>query len=273
MLVNGKQSTTISIEDRGLLYGDGIFETILCEQGKPILFEQHMQRFMHGCEQLDLIAPDQQDILNEVMIAADNSDCVIKLLLTRGVRGRGYYYAKVDAATTRIVYRSQLPAFPLENYRQGIRLYLCEHKLAQNEKLAGIKHLNRLDQVVGRAEWDTQYQEGVMLNHLDEVIEGTMSNIFMQKKDTWITPIINQSGVRGVLRDYIIQHANDFSVKIKEDVFHLDDLLQADAIFVCNSVIGIWPVNEFQGKQYSIHSETIAAMQYLNTNVSSLYSV
>ena len=273
MLVNGRHSNTISVDDRGLLYGDGVFETILCERGKPVLFDGHIKRLQQGCHCLGLTQPKKQLILDEVIASADNSDCVVKVVLTRGVRKRGYYYDKSDATSTRIIQRSELPKFPKAFYREGIKLYLCQYRLPNNNQLAGIKHLNRLDQVIARAEWESDYQEGVMLNQSEQVIEGTMSNIFVHKDNTWLTPYTNQAGVKGVLRDFVLESAKDLNIIVKEADLTIKDLQQADSMFICNSVIGIWPVKVFQGNNYKTNDEMIFLMQFLHKNVSALYLV
>ena len=138
MLVNGQIADSISIEDRGLLYGDGLFETILCEQGQAVLFDEHVQRLHKGCERLQLAKQDEATLQSEIMDVAQGEDCVIKIIVTRGVRTRGYRYDKNDKSSTRIVYRTSVPEIPRQYYLQGIALGLSEYRLPDNELLAGI---------------------------------------------------------------------------------------------------------------------------------------
>lgn len=271
MLVNGKASQQISIEDRGLLYGDGLFETILCEQGKPVLFAEHMQRLQSGCLKLGISNPDANLILAELTEVARQMDCIIKVIVTRGVRSRGYQYDSDDKSITRIIYRSDLPNIPTSHYTEGIRLFLCAHRLSDSGVLAGLKHLNRLDQVVARSEWQQEFDEGVTLDSDENVIEGTMSNIFLESGGKWLTPALGRCGVEGVMRDFILQHADRLSIDCEERDITVAQLQNADAIFVCNSVIGVWPVTSFNSKRYAISESTIAVMQYLHDNASSLY--
>ncbi len=271
MLVNGKPCDHVSIEDRGLLYGDGLFETILCESGEPVLFEQHMQRLRLGCEKLNIELQDSRLIRSEINSVAKNQDCIIKVIVTRGVRARGYQYDPDDNNFTRIVYQCDLPKISPNHYQQGINLFLCQHRLPENKRIAGIKHLNRLDQVIARSEWREEYQEGLTLSNHDNVIEGTMSNIFIEVDGRWITPRLDRCGVRGVLRDFIIEHAESFSTTCEETDIALSQLEQSDAMFVCNSVIGVWPIAQFQKKEFALSEQTIRLMQYLHSNVSSLY--
>lgn len=271
MLVNGKSSSQISIEDRGLLYGDGLFETILCEQGRPVLFAEHMQRLQSGCLKLGIVKPDANLILAELTEVAQHTNCIVKVILTRGVRSRGYQYDSSDKTFTRIIYRSDMPNIPVNHYLEGVRLFLCEHRLSNSGVLAGLKHLNRLDQVVARSEWQQEFDEGITLDSNDNVIEGTMSNVFLEANGKWLTPALDRCGVKGVMRDYILQHADQLAIDCAERDITLAQFQNADAIFVCNSVIGVWPVTSFDSRNYAISESTMRLMQNLHNNVSSLY--
>ena len=271
MLVNGKSSSIISIEDRGLLYGDGLFETILCENGEPILFAEHMQRLQLGCKKLDLQVPNVELIYSELCETANNKSGIVKIILTRGVRARGYRYNPQEQNSTRIVYRDELPNIPQSYYQDGIRLYLCEHRLPENEHLAEIKHLNRLDQVLARSEWTQNYQEGITLSNSGYVVEGTMSNVFIELQDQWITPKLDRCGVRGVMRDFILQHVEEKLLNCAEADISLTQLRDANAVFMCNSVIGVWPVTRFESINYAVSEPIVRLMKHLHNNVSSLY--
>jgi 4-amino-4-deoxychorismate lyase len=271
MLVNGQNADAISIEDRGLLYGDGIFETILCEQGKPILFEQHVGRLHKGCERLLLATQDVDTLHSEVMQVAQGDDCVIKIMVTRGVRARGYRFDTHDRAYTRIVYRSPVPKIPENYYRQGISLALSDYRLPKNETLAGIKHLNRLDQVLACQGWEAEIAEKVMLDHEGLVVEGTMSNIFIETEGVLITPTLNLGGIEGVMRDWLINHAPQLSIDCQQQDFDLVTLEKADAIFMCNSVVGIWPVVRFQDYTYTVSDNVRQLMRLVNNKLSALY--
>jgi 4-amino-4-deoxychorismate lyase len=119
--------------------------------------------------------------------------------------------------------------------------------------LAGIKHLNRLEQVMARAEWnDPDIQEGLMLDVNDQVIEGTMTNLFYVKYNSLYTSVLEHSGVAGIMRGIIMSVSADFGVPVVEHLFIKDELLSADEVFVCNSVIGIWPVRQITTKNFSV---------------------
>ena len=273
MLINGVHSENISVQDRGLLYGDGVFETILCQQGRPVLFAEHMQRFERGCERLSLPAQDIQIIQEEITTVADGQDCIVKLLLTRGARGRGYYYDVQDHTHSRILYKTSYAAVDQDIYKNGAKLTICAHRLVRNATLAGIKHLNRLDQVIARSEWSTEFNEGIVLDSQGLVIEGTMSNVFALVDDVWVTPKMDQCGVQGVLRDFLLQQAVKIAVDVKEKNITLQEALSARAMFVCNSVVGIWPVQSIDGTTFPIHGQTRTLMEYIHHNVSTLYPI
>jgi len=272
MLVNGQSSETISVQDRGLLYGDGVFETILCEGGRPVLLAGHSQRLENGCKRLNLPRQDLPTILSDIRQVAGDDDCIVKVIITRGAGARGYKYSQ-NNNSTRIVYRDEIANFPIEYYTQGIQLTQCEHKLAENGALSGIKHLNRLDQVLARNEWDDEYQEGVMLDNRGNVVEGTMSNIFIEKNQQWITPKLDHAGVAGVMRQWIMRNSYHADMECLEESISLSDLQTADALFVCNSVIGIWPVASFAGKDYSVSDATKIVMSHIHDNLSKFYLV
>lgn len=273
MLVNGKPSDLISIRDRGLLYGDGIFETILCENGEPPLLDYHLQRFSHGCQRLNLVTQNKNVIAEEIRALADGESCVIKLILTRGVRDRGYAYDACDLTYTRIIDKNPLPDSNVEYALNGINLTLCQHQIPHNKKLAGIKHLNRLDQIIGRSECPAGYQEAAMMDSNGYLVEGTMSNIFMLADGIWHTPGLEHCGINGVMREFIIRHANDLDIITNVEDIMPEDMQNADALFVCNSIIGIWPVARYNEKKYLVHADVKRIQQYLHNHVSGLYSI
>ena len=273
MLVNGLPSDAISITDRGLLYGDGVFETILCEAGRPVLLAGHTQRLENGCKRLGLAKQELPTILADIREVAKQDDCIVKVIITRGVRRRGYSYDKEDNASTRIVYRDDLPSIPVDNYRQGIQLTKCKYTLADNKRLAGIKHLNRLDQVMARGEWDNEFQEGVMFADDGRVVEGTMTNIFIESNQKWLTPKLEKSGILGVMRQWVMRNSFHADIECVAKDIQLSELQQAKSIFVCNSVVGIWPATKFDGKDYPVSEAVATIMREANSSLTKLYPV
>ena len=247
-LVNGKASSQIDILDRGLLYGDGIFETIAVRERRIFLWHEHMLRLQSACEVLRFNFPGVTLLQNEVAKLLDtvNQDVTLRITLTRGVGKRGYRPVQ-NAEPNRIISVHAWPDFPQSYSNKGIHLRCCDIRLASSV-LAGLKHLNRLEQVLAQAEWQVEdgIQEGLMLDHDNHVIEGTMTNVFMVKDDVLMTPDLSHAGVAGVMRRCIVNMARTRAIETKILKLSLDDIRHADEVFVTNSVIGIWPVRQFE---------------------------
>ena len=244
MIVNGSSQDTIAINDRGLAYGDGVFETILLYGHHPILLQAHLDRLASGARRLKIP-------LNRTQLEQEIADYsqhfpeqgVLKIILTRGVGGRGYRPANAPD-TTRILSLHALPVYEGEPGNSGIATFICNQRLAIQPALAGIKHLNRLEQVLASQEWpDESFMEGIMLDTDGNIIEGTRSNIFWSESDRLFTPSLSNTGVAGIMRNYLLSSIAGV-VEIKD--CSVERLLGADEIFICNSVFGVWPVRSIQ---------------------------
>lgn len=262
ILINGQPGEQLSVLDRGLQYGDGLFETIAVKDSKLRYWDLHWQRFSKGCKRLNLPSPDESQCLAEINQVLENqSQAVIKLIYTRGAGGRGYRFTEMQP--TRIVMRHPWPEYGSAN-TQGIALYLCETRIAVQPKLAGIKHLNRLENVLARNEWqDDYYAEGLMLSTDDNVIEGTMSNVFLVQGNTLLTPDLTQCGVQGVMRQHLLNLASQYKMKIQIRNLTMDDVTQAEEMFVCNSLFGIWPVQTIGDKTFNTENPLTQRLQQL----------
>lgn len=251
--VNGDTVTHLPVTDRGLLYGDGVWETIRVQQGKPQLLDWHLQRLSAGLQALNISFPNLEAFRAEILAACVAQErAAIKLIVTRGTGQRGYNPQTVTEPT-RILQLSAWADYPASYAEQGIRLTLCETRLAHQPRLAGFKHLNRLEQILARAEFCSDYQEGLVCDYFGNVIEGTMSNLFVMRADDSVcTPELTQCGIAGVMRRYIIQTLEKFGSQCHIHPLTLKDVEQAHALFMTNSLIGLWPVREFSGKQYTI---------------------
>lgn len=249
--VDGQPADTSSLRDRGLAYGDGLFETIAVKSGRPQLLERHLQRLAEGCRRLALTA-DQSLIRSEVLAyAAALEDGVLKLILTRGDSLRGYA-ADPAATARRILLGSAFPAYPPAHAEEGVRLFPCATRLSEQPLLAGLKHLNRLEQVLARAEWrDAEHAEGLMLDAAERVVEGVFSNLFLISQGRLLTADLSRCGVAGVMRAEILFQAESQGIPTQVADISLVQLEQADEVFVCNSVYGIWPVRACAGMSWS----------------------
>ena len=244
ILLNGQPESRINIVDRGLQYGDGVFETVPFRHNRLEFLQAHLDRLFQGCQRLNIPYLANDLLINELNQVCDslvNTDAVVKIIITRGQGGRGYR-ADEHMVPTRIISTHDMPNYSKTN-RQGIRVRLCQQTLSENKSLAGIKHLNRLEQVLARSEWrDDEISEGLMFDQHQQLIEGTMTNIFIVQKGTLLTPDLSKSGIKGIMRDQIINCANKLDIDVTQTNLSQQDLLEADEVFVSNSLIDIWPV-------------------------------
>ncbi len=251
-LVNGVESDAIGVRDRGLMYGDGVFRTFLLRVGKPLLWPRQYEKLAADCGALRIACPDAAVFERDLAaIATRFPDCVVKIVVTRGSGERGYAIPAV-ASPLRVVSASPLPDYPQSYYGSGVRVQLCRIRLAAQPALAGIKHLNRLENVLARAEWsDPGIAEGLLCDADDNVICGTMSNVFLVRGAELATPNLARCGVTGVQRQRVIELARSNNIPVRIASVSIDELLAADELFLVNSVIGIWQIAAFDRKSWS----------------------
>jgi 4-amino-4-deoxychorismate lyase len=266
-LVNGEPSSHVAISDRGLHYGDGLFETIAVAKRQTVFLDRHLKRLQAGCGKLRLPCPDTHLVTREAQYLCgqwESETAVLKLMLTRGSGSRGYRQPDI-IAPTRILSLHPFPVYPADYQNDGINMRFCATRLGLNPALAGIKHLNRLEQVLARAEWtDTDIQEGIMLDCQGRIIEGTMSNLFYVKHSKLFTAALTQCGVSGIMRGIIIEQATDQGLDVSEQDFTQAELQNADEIFICNAVIGIWPVRQIGSQSFPIGPLTRQIQSWVN---------
>lgn len=242
-LINGRRDSSLSPFDRGFAYGDGVFRTLPVLAGKPQCWERHFKRLQEDCHALGIVCPSSELLRDDMgRLFAEGEDCTIKIIITRGESARGYAVPPL-AQPTRVISKTPLPQYPESNFSEGVALHLCETRLARQPKLAGIKHLNRLENVLARMEWlDPQVTDGLLLDEGGEVIECTMSNIFLRLGDHLVTPDLTRCGVAGVTRERILEHASSLGYSGEARHLRLPEVLQADEIVICNSLFGAWQV-------------------------------
>ena len=179
-LINGVAGDAVSVRDRGLAYGDGVFRTFPVRGGKPALWQRQYTKLAHDCKAIAIDCPPSATLESDLaQIGASEPDCVVKIIITRGDSARGYAPPS-EPKPTRVVTSSALPDYPKHNAETGVRTHLCRIRLATQPALAGIKQLNRLENVLARAEWsDPSITEGLLCDADDNVIGGTMSNLFI----------------------------------------------------------------------------------------------
>jgi len=249
-LVNGEISMFVETTNRGLNYADGLFETLTVHNGRPRRWQAHMDRLGAGCERLGLSMPPQAILLREVQtVSAGLANAVVKIVLTRDGQGRGYTPLE-NSECTRVVSSHIFPDGTIELARQGVKARLCELRLAIQPALGGIKHLNRLEQVLASAELrGSGAAEGILLDLENHVISAIAANIFLVMEDRLLTPRLDRCGVRGVLRNQILL---GFGSRCEQRRILVDMLQEADEVFICNSVRGIVPVTAIDSCIYKI---------------------
>lgn len=245
MLVNGKQSDLISIRDRGLLYGDGVFRTLRVSGAVALQWPLHYQKLQHDCVVLGIACPEFSLLTAELAdLVLMHPDGVVKLIVTRGQGVRGYA-PPIHPKPTHIWDISALPNHPADWGQYGIRARLCKMHLGKQPRLAGIKHLNRLENVLAAAESDdADIAEGLLMDEDGNIIGGTRSNLFLVLRNRLITPDLSRCGVAGVQRDRVMAWAAQHNIALQVRDVGLDEVLHADELFLVNSIIGIWPIRE-----------------------------
>ncbi|MBI5751421.1 MAG: aminodeoxychorismate lyase [Hydrogenophilales bacterium] len=245
IIINGQQGNSIHVMDRSVMYGDGVFRTMRMRDGRVSCWLGQYRKLEADCRALDIPCPARSTLAQEIeLLARDTPDCVVKIVVSRGEGGRGYGVPD-SVSPNRVVLTAPLPIYPENFRRDGVRLHVCELRLCHQPRLAGIKHLNRLENVLARMEWsDPDTPEGLMLDAEGWVVEGTMANIFMRQGNTLLTPDLSACGVAGLQRERILQFAPQCDLVPEVRNFSLPMLLQAEEVFLCNSVIGVWPVRQ-----------------------------
>lgn len=267
MLVNGILSDSVAACDRGLLYGDGVFRTMRVACGRILSWQRHYRKLQQDCAALMLPCPEKNLLFNELSSLIElRQDCVAKVIITRGQGARGYA-RDADAQATRVLSLSPPPAYPEHFYTQGICLRVCNLRLAHQPALAGIKHLNRLENVLAASEWDApDVTEGVLLDNSCNVIECTRSNLFIINNDKITTPDLSSCGVAGIARDRVMEWAKTHNVQCFIKPFGMDELFAASEVFVVNSVIGLWPVRKCQECTWDHHPVSLKIQNWLNNH-------
>jgi 4-amino-4-deoxychorismate lyase len=250
-LINGESDLGLSPQDRGLAYGDGVFRTLRVSQAIPVDWALHYEKLTQDCSALSINCPSQELLLTDIeRLFTPDEEAVAKIIVTRGAGPRGY---AIPAATTptRIVLRESFPLYPHHYFDEGVTLHLCRLRLSHQPRLAGIKHLNRLENVLARLEWaDPKIADGLLLDEQGLVIECTMSNLFARFGETLVTPPLDKCGVAGITRQRILDNASNLGCTAVARELSLDALMEADEIITCNSLYGAWQVRSFNNRQW-----------------------
>jgi 4-amino-4-deoxychorismate lyase len=259
ILINGSPEAVVSPLERGLAFGDGVFRTLRMEGGQPVWWAEQFAKLDADCHRLSLSMPErtlwEQDI---AWLAVRQPNAVLKLMVTRGPGPRGYRLPDL-LLPTRIAIASALPDFFDPVAETGVRLRLCDLRLGHQPALAGVKHLNRLENVLARMEWDDAgIDEGILLDSEGLVISGVMSNVFARRSGVWRTPLLDRCGVAGVTRGRLLHRLG-----AEEGRITLEELLAADTILLSNSLIRLRWVSALGERRWSRPPDYDAVLESL----------
>jgi 4-amino-4-deoxychorismate lyase len=248
--VNGASGGVVSPLERGLHYGDGLFETIACLNGRPRFLSLHLARLALGCERLGLAFHETEQLRAEIAgLAAQTGRVIVKVLVTRGPAvARGYGTSGAERPT-RIVLRYRWAEEDPRLGEQGVAVRTAALRLAESPALAGLKHLNRLEQVLARREWtDPAIAEALMFSVSGRLISGTMSNVFLVQDRRLRTPRLDRCGVAGIMRQVVMREATRAGIAVEEAALDVAQLARARELFLTNALIGVRPVRALDGR-------------------------
>lgn len=257
VLINGRphapEAACVSVFDRGFQYGDGVFETLAAIGGRVRERDAHLARLAQGARLLEIPAPDPEVLAEEIAMARAAPDpadrAVIKILYTRGPGGRGLA-PPAEPEPTRVVLRLPWPDFPDHWPARGVRVVTCRTRQASGAALdARIKSMNQLNHIVARMEWrDPEIAEGLLCDEAGAVVEGTVTNLFAVRAGRLVTPDLTGAGLPGITRDRVMTLARERGLEVQTARLGPADLAAADELFLTNSLAGIWPVRELDGR-------------------------
>ena len=279
VFVNGQLQSTISATDRGVLYGDSLFETVALAANNPLMLDAHLLRLKQGINALkfnvdfDILQKEiaeflqyvKQEGLSEQTSSADLNS-ILRVTITRGEQSRGYRPVN-DVAATRILSLHDWPSLPTLNYSQGVSVAVSYVAYSYQKQLAGIKHGNRLEQVLASQSMPDEVDDVLMHDQQYCLISVSKGNVFIQMNDQWLTPNLSLCGIKGVVRaeviKYFIAEEIDYAEK-KIPMLQLEQNIESiQAAFICNSIIGIVPIRSMMGMQLNSANTCESIRDYL----------
>ena len=267
MLVDGSVQALAAVapDERAVQYGDGLFETIAIRDAAPRLLPLHLERLTTGCQRLGLDLPRESSLVFAVRALIERGNCgegVLKIIVSAGPGQRGYRRASSRSSVWLGLFDGGAPGPPTNG--DGVRVRICDTRLAIQPQLAGIKSLNRLEQVLARAEWDDDsVVEGLMLDTEERLVCGTMSNVFIVRDNAVVTPAITRCGVSGVMRRHLLAELHRAGIETQVVDLDLDEALDADAMFLTNSQFGLLAVERCEDRRWAGHPLTGRATKLL----------
>lgn len=246
--------------NRAAQFADGLFETLIIKNGEILALQHHVNRMQRGCNILNLQVPEEglvavfERCKKTLLHESGLNDATLKVIARRADSARGYSYDNNQMVFT--AFLSVTSPLNASYYEEGVELQYCQTQCSVQVQLAGLKHLNRLENVLARNELRSDVFEGLMFNAFGNLIEGTMSNVFFEKDGVLHTPLLDVSGVKGVMRDLVFEYCEQNNIEVQEYDMNKNNIAVFDSMFVCNSLIGVLPVKKIEQKIFTIGSVT-----------------
>lgn len=249
-LYNGLRKVPDLSQSRALQYGDGVFRTCLIHDGLVVDLDRQIRKLGSDARALGLMPPPATRLRHEAgILSAPHPQAVLKMILFRSGPGRGY--APHSTRAERLLQVSAVPAYPARCWTRGIRTERSPVTLGSQPRLAGLKHLNRLEQVLAAGEMSRGVDEVLMADDGDHPVCGSRSNLFWVRRHRLHTPSLERCGVAGLMREKILGLARRRGIPAVVSIASWNQIEDADEIFVCNSLVGIWPVRQFGARRWN----------------------
>ena len=247
-LFNGQEAGELA-GSRGLHYGDGVFRTVLIDEGAPLDWQRQARKLEADALALHLRPPPGSLLQAEVLaLVRGQGQAVLKIILARRATGRGYRPLSDDC--DRLLLLGEVPRYDERNWTEGIEACRSALQLAEQPALAGLKHLNRLEQVLASRDWPAPVQEAILGDGHDRPVCGTRSNLFWVEHGVLVTPDLSRCGVAGAMRERVLELAASLNLETVVTDAPWASLLHAQEAFVTNSLIGIWPLRRLETRHW-----------------------
>lgn len=254
-MLNGVEANTISVMDRGLMLGDGCFTTLQIRDSALQLWPYHWQRLVECCQRLQLLLPAQDVLVSHLKtMATGHHLACAKVVLTRGSGGRGYSSHGCNQQSELLTIQP-FPEHYLQWRQQGVKLGVCQQRLGSSSMLAGLKTLNRLEQVLLKDEIERSgWPEAIVLNEDGVVIECVTANLFWRRDCVLYTPDLSRCGVRGVMRAWVMEQMAALGLRVEVVAEPLSSMMKADEVFITNALMEVVPVTGINDAEYPDHA-------------------
>ena len=267
-LINGLKSEYVSVDDRGLNYGDGVFETILIRNYKPVFLPQHLERLKRGCAVLQINYPNETDIVEDInSVIHEHKNGVLKIIITRGnAQPRGYRFTDSHKQTRVVRFYPDSEGGELDS---GFALKFSNYPLTPSH-FAGIKHLNRIEQIMASSELaNSRFNEVICCDQDDNIVECASANIFLCMDNEIVTPALKQCGIKGIIRQWVLDKARELGIYVRETNVPKGQADECDEMFITNSIIGIKPVNRIESRMLQNGPVTLQLLENYRQDIAS----